>query len=88
MRVRNLLLAERLGDMQADGRYCCPCTADWREQMLYEGMMWQHTKRIMILERAVLRAEIAKARLMLSEAKREYALASIDVKKNSKIRKI
>ena len=84
MRVRNQLLVDRLGDMQADGRYCCPCTADWREQLLYEGMIWQHTKRIMALERAVLRAEIAKARLMFSEAKREYALASIEVKKTVK----
>ncbi|WP_200896265.1 hypothetical protein, partial [Methanosarcina mazei] len=43
-RVRNLLLAECLGEMRREGRLYSGRPADWREQMLIEGMMWQHTR--------------------------------------------
>ena len=49
LRVRNLLLAERMGELMQD----IPSfsSSEWREFMLLDGMMWQHTHRMMVLER-------------------------------------
>lgn len=51
MRIRNLLLAEHLGDMVREGRCFSGRPDDWREHMLIWGMMGQHTDQMVRLER-------------------------------------
>ncbi|AYC18718.1 hypothetical protein DZA65_01827 [Dickeya dianthicola] len=49
LRVRNLFLAERVGELMHRSLYLG--TAEWREFMLLDGILWQHTKKMMVLER-------------------------------------
>lgn len=48
LRVRNLLLAERIGELMH--RSLSLGTAEWREFMLLDGILWQHTRKMMVLE--------------------------------------
>ncbi|TYL41007.1 hypothetical protein [Dickeya sp. ws52] len=48
LRVRNLLLAEHVGELMH--RSLSLGTAEWREFMLLDGILWQHTRKMMILE--------------------------------------
>lgn len=66
LRVRNLILAEQLGKMNQSGRWYNGNPQDWRESLLIEGIMWQHTKKMMRLERLV-------AQTALQEAKANWA---------------
>ena len=75
LRIRNLLLAEHMGRMQEEGRFFAGSPSDWREQMLLDGMFWQHTKKLMRFERQAANLEIAIAYAALSEAKMEQARA-------------
>lgn len=43
LRVRNLILAECVGEIRRDGRLFSGVPVDWREQMLIDGLMWRHT---------------------------------------------
>lgn len=65
LRVRNLLLAERMGELmqntQAFG------STEWREFMLLNGIMWQHTRRMMVLERR--QAKLHSPQQMQNDAK-------------------
>ncbi|ENG6258987.1 hypothetical protein ACQ26G_003728 [Yersinia enterocolitica] len=66
LRVRNLILAEQLGKMNQSGRWYNGNPQDWRESLLIEGIMWQHTKKMMRLERLA-------AQTALQEAKANWA---------------
>ncbi|WP_221866574.1 hypothetical protein [Yersinia enterocolitica] len=66
LRVRNLILAEQLGKMNQSGRWYNSNPQDWRESLLIEGIMWQHTKKMMRLERLA-------AQTALQEAKANWA---------------
>ncbi|MFJ5363596.1 hypothetical protein ACIPR9_00615 [Pectobacterium punjabense] len=61
LRVRNLLLAERVGELMH--RSLSLGTAEWREFMLLDGILWQHTRKMMVLERR-------KAKLNLQHSQR------------------
>jgi hypothetical protein len=82
LRARNLLLAEALGMMRMEGRYFSGKPEDWREQMLLDGMMWQHTRRIMRLERLAARQGLALALSALSKAKRALRKARAEADGN------
>ncbi|WP_256860883.1 hypothetical protein [Salmonella enterica] len=69
LRARNLILAERIGEMRRAGRLFSGKSADWREGMLIEGLMWQHTRKIMRLELAASRAAAAEAKTALAKAR-------------------
>lgn len=69
LRVRNLILAERVGKMRRDGRLFSGNAADWREMMLIEGLMWQHTRKMMRLELAASRAAAAEVKTALAKAR-------------------
>ena len=71
MRIRNLLLAEHLGYMILEGRSFSGKPDDWREMMLIEGMMGQHTDRIIRLERRKSRAAAALERAWLATGNRK-----------------
>ncbi|MCL2898622.1 hypothetical protein [Brenneria tiliae] len=49
LRVRNLLLAERVGELMRSALSFG--TAEWREFMLLDGILWQHTRKMMVLAR-------------------------------------
>ncbi|WP_263065379.1 hypothetical protein [Dickeya dadantii] len=49
LRARNLRLAERVGELMH--RPLSLGTAEWREFMLLDGILWQHTRKMMVLER-------------------------------------
>lgn len=44
MRASNLIIAERVGELKISNLE--PGSAAWRELMLLDGIMWQHTRRI------------------------------------------
>ncbi|EDT6433213.1 hypothetical protein WP66_003475 [Salmonella enterica subsp. enterica] len=67
--MRNLILAERVGKMRRDGRLFSGNAADWREMMLIEGLMWQHTRKMMRLELAASRAAAAEVKTALAKAR-------------------
>ncbi|AFR03027.1 hypothetical protein [Pectobacterium carotovorum] len=47
LRARNLLLAERVGELMH--RSLSLGTAEWHEFMLLDGILWQHTKKMIVL---------------------------------------
>ncbi|QHQ16925.1 hypothetical protein GMW39_14400 [Pectobacterium parmentieri] len=49
LRVRNLLLAERVGELMHSSLSLG--TAAWRGFMRLDGILWQHTRKMMVLER-------------------------------------
>ncbi|WP_232216576.1 MULTISPECIES: hypothetical protein [Brenneria] len=49
LRVRNLLLAECVGELMH--KSLSLGTAEWREFILLDGILWQHTRKMMALER-------------------------------------
>lgn len=64
-RVRNLILAERLGFLiQVYPEYRAE---EWREMTLIYGLMWQHTDRIMRLELMKANANLANSKRVLSQ---------------------
>ncbi|EIQ4465909.1 hypothetical protein LU431_001592 [Salmonella enterica] len=69
LRARNLILAERIGEMRCAGRLFSDNATDWREGMLIEGLMWQHTRKMMRLELAALRAAAAEVKTALAKAR-------------------
>lgn len=69
LRARNLLLAECVGDMKREGRYYSGRPEDWREQMLIDGIMWQHTRRMMRVEVSEARQAVIAATLALRATK-------------------
>ncbi len=69
LRVRNLLLVEHIGDMKQEGRYFSGRMGDWREQMLLDGIMWQHTRHIVRLELSEARLRLMRAKSYLAQAK-------------------
>ncbi|EBD0959076.1 hypothetical protein ILU99_002968 [Salmonella enterica] len=62
LRIRNLMLAECPGKMSREVRWYNGNQQDWREVMLIEGMMWQHTRKMMRHELAAVRAAMLQAR--------------------------
>lgn len=75
MRIRNLMLAEDVGRMKLEGRHDSDKPSDKRERWLIDGMMWQLVRRIIRLERQAEALNLARAKLELSEAKRDKARA-------------
>ncbi|EOZ4486226.1 TPA: hypothetical protein ACWV6M_005320 [Salmonella enterica subsp. enterica serovar Muenchen] len=69
LRARNLILAERIGEMRRAGRLFSDNATDWREGMLIEGLMWQHTRKMMRLELAASRAAAAEVKTALAKAR-------------------
>ncbi|HEJ7887080.1 TPA: hypothetical protein SMI12_004089 [Serratia liquefaciens] len=69
LRVRNLLLVEHIGDMEREGRYFSGRLGDWREQMLLDGIMWQHTRHIVRLELSEARLRLIRAKSYLAQSK-------------------
>jgi len=69
LRVRNLLLVEHIGDMKREGRYFSGRLGDWREQMLLDGIMWQHTRHIVRLELSEARLRLIRAKSYLAQAR-------------------
>lgn len=49
LRVRNLLPAERVGELMH--RSLSLGTDEWHEFMLLDGILWQHTRKMMVLKR-------------------------------------
>lgn len=69
LRARNLILVERIGEMRRAGRLFSDNATDWREGMLIEGLMWQHTRKMMRLELAASRAAAAEVKTALAKAR-------------------
>ncbi|WP_337049369.1 hypothetical protein [Serratia fonticola] len=69
LRVRNLLLAEHIGGMKREGRYFSGRLGDWREQMLLDGIMWQHTRHIVRLELSEARLRLIRAKSYLTQSR-------------------
>lgn len=67
-RARNLMIAERLGQLLQN--HPSPGTEEYREMRLFEGMMGQHTDRIM-------RLGLMNARAGLVRIKAECACAKL-----------
>ncbi|MCL6324988.1 hypothetical protein [Pectobacterium polaris] len=57
LRVRNLLLSERVGELMH--RSLSLGTAEWREFMLLDGILWKHPRKMMVLERRQVKANHA-----------------------------
>ncbi|MGG5965064.1 hypothetical protein ACQSED_26235 [Salmonella enterica] len=76
--MRNLMLAECLGKMNREGRWYNGSPQDWKECMLIVGMMWQHIRKMMLLELAVAREEIAKAKSRLAVERAALAKATAE----------
>lgn len=62
LRIRNLMLAECLGKISREGLWHNGNLRDWRESMLIEGMMWQHTRKMIRLEMTTARSALAGAK--------------------------
>lgn len=69
LRVRNLMMAGRFIELSRAN--CKVGTAAWRELMLLDGIMWQHTKRMMILERRQSKRSIDEAMINLRSARKD-----------------
>ena len=82
MRACNLLLAEELGAMRMEGRLFSGNPEDWREQMLLDGMMWQHTRRIIRYEKIAAKQDIARALTDPNNAKLALSKARVKPEKN------
>ncbi|HHR4989052.1 TPA: hypothetical protein ACS56J_004630, partial [Salmonella enterica] len=54
---------------------------DWRESMLIEGMMWQHTRKMIRLEMATARSALAGAKSRL--AVERSALATVAAERDA-----
>ena len=68
MRVRNLMMAPRCGELMRENPTVG--TAAWREYMLIGGVMWQHTRKAMIMMKK-------EARGALDEAREGHKLAKV-----------
>jgi hypothetical protein len=55
LRASNLALAERAGELLLIEPH--PYTEAWRELMLLDGIMWQHTRRMFRIELEAVRAK-------------------------------
>lgn len=55
--------------MRRAGRLFSDNATDWREGMLIEGLMWQHTRKMMRLELAASRAVAAEVKTALAKAR-------------------
>lgn len=60
LRANNLVIAERIGELRRTSQDADP--AIWRELMLLDGIMWQHTRRM-------IRMEMVRSKLRLAQAK-------------------
>ncbi|EDV5023670.1 hypothetical protein ID80_004288 [Salmonella enterica subsp. enterica serovar Ball] len=56
------MLAECLGKISREGLWHNGNLRDWRESMLIEGMMWQHTRKMIRLEMTTARSALAGAK--------------------------
>lgn len=67
LRANNLAIAERIGELLRIEPH--PHTEAWRELMLLDGIMWQHTRRMFSLALNTSRQELAQAKLQLAQTK-------------------
>ncbi|WP_419235840.1 hypothetical protein [Serratia fonticola] len=60
LRVSNLAIAERAGELLRIEPH--PHTEAWRELMLLDGIMWQHTRRMFRIELNTVRSKLRLAK--------------------------
>lgn len=60
MRASNLIIAGRVGELQI--RDPEPSSTAWRELMLLDGIMWQHTRRIARISLRRINQEVQQAK--------------------------
>lgn len=60
LRASNLMIAERVGELLRIEPH--PHTEAWRELMLLDGIMWQHTRRMFSIELEVVRSKLRLAK--------------------------
>lgn len=60
LRASNLVIAERAGELSRIEPH--PYTEAWRELMLLDGIMWQHTRRMFRIELEALRSKLRLAK--------------------------
>lgn len=60
MRASNLIIAGRVGELQISNPE--PGSAAWRELMLLDGVMWQHTKRIARISLRMINQEVKQTK--------------------------
>lgn len=60
MRASNLILAGRVGELQISNPE--PGSTAWRELMLLDGIMWQHTRRIARISLRRINQEVKQAK--------------------------
>ncbi|EHV4032186.1 hypothetical protein ACFDX6_004437 [Salmonella enterica] len=75
------MLAERPGKISREGLWHNGNQRDWRESMLIEGMMWQHTRKMIRLEMATARSALAGAKSRL--AVERSALATVAAERDA-----
>ncbi|WP_232785368.1 MULTISPECIES: hypothetical protein [unclassified Serratia (in: enterobacteria)] len=82
LRTSNLIIAERAGELLRIEPH--PYTEAWRELVLLDGIMWQHTRRISCLELRKTKSALNLARLELARAKSRLAQAKSVIRSDSK----
>ncbi len=75
LRARNLMVAERVGELSRLMPDAALGSEAYRERMLLDGIMWQHTKRIARTELDNAKAALALASLGQAQAKAALRLA-------------
>ena len=60
LRASNLMIAERVGELSRIEPH--PHTEAWRELMLLDGIMWQHTRRMFSIELNTVRSKLRLAK--------------------------
>lgn len=60
LRASNLAIAERAGELLRIEPH--PYTEAWRELMLLDGIMWQHTRRMFRIELETVRSKLRLAK--------------------------
>lgn len=69
MRANNLIIAGRVGELQISNPE--PGSAAWRELMLLDGIMWQHTRRIAKISLRRINHEVKQAKQRYRNTSRE-----------------
>jgi hypothetical protein len=80
LRGNNLAIAERIGELCRIFPDADPATQ--RELILLDGIMWQHTRRMVNLERGKVRLSLKLARLELVRAKLHLAQTKAAIRSN------
>lgn len=75
LRIRNLMIAERVGELWRMKQSSVSDPAAWRELMLLDGIMWQHTHRMARLKKFEARLVLNMSRLELAQTKAQLAQA-------------